>query len=350
MKNLALGLTIVLFSSLAFAGGGMEGGGGVGVRCGTKLELLDLHEARLSNLKLVEMPEDDEETINLVSKKMASHFQWFTWENPETWWELYQGGLVHPMYIGGEFLYSFTDLITGEERIVMAPVEYVSSLPLSPDIGSYKIQPGCQLEQIAYMTEGNNPKLEIVKSRWLQLDRLSRAALVAHETLYHFDRQSSLRSLLRLPDDRTSEWAREFVGRMFSTQPPPPIMTGVPDDTPLIYCMAEVNEDEPYTTFVVRETTSGFRAVFEELNGADDLYQIFADFSGLSFSKFSELSAEGNLTSTVSLNGNAAPTHLKLELKKEINKEEFELKLFKNIGGKTAQIGNTRNVSCLTAE
>jgi hypothetical protein len=339
-------------SSSPASGGGMEGGGGVGVRCGSKLELLDLHEARLRGLKLVSTPDGFQSAIQTTSQKMGEHFYWYTWSEPQNAVDFYEEMVVRPMFQGRPVVNTIKCDEIQNCEFQTAPVNYVSNLPLSTDIGSYNIAPGCSLEQVAYYYNDNNPRLEVVRSRWNELDLLSKSALVAHESIYYFDRDQNLRKLLENTKGQTSEWARRFVGELFSTQPPAKLMQGVPLDWKKRWvCGADLSETQiKQTRLILREDANGFTAFVEELYNTQDLYQITAKFLGANIGDFvTAISGEGQVFTDLNFTNNLVPTQLKIGLSKKQN-EPLKISLFTTRNGKTVQVQDTQELSCWIEE
>ena len=181
--------------SATTANGTINGGGGVGLRCGDKLEMLDVFEARAQGLTFGTLSSQDE-AVRLVSMRIADHY----W-NPETIPQAKHRSLIASTLVTQIFEgRSFRNAVTNRDE----NVTYVGSLPLSNDFGKYKIPTGCALEQIAFFSD-EQTQLSIVKAAWNKLDWLSKSVLVAHELVYMMDRREGLNGLLPGGEVVTSE-------------------------------------------------------------------------------------------------------------------------------------------------
>ncbi|MCJ8277054.1 MAG: hypothetical protein HRT44_04465 [Bdellovibrionales bacterium] len=183
--------------------GGVDGGGGIAVSCPDtdELELLDIHEARLSGLYFSNDPQSKNESMDRVARLFAQHF----W-NPDTidmadYIALLRQNAVELIYDGG--------VVDDGMEVVFGP-----KLSLSPDVGTYKIKEGCSLEQVAYFDD-KAQILKIYKDNWQRLSWLDKAALVTHEIIYLMERTDSLESFANGQKKVTSENTRTFVGRLF---------------------------------------------------------------------------------------------------------------------------------------
>jgi hypothetical protein len=335
---------VLLIGINAFAGTS-DGGGGIGVRCGKSLELLDLHEAKIKGHKLLSAPHNANEAIQLAARKAGQHFWTFDMvDSVDDSVSFYSEAVVERIFNGKSFLYKIED----EGLPVYAPVKFVASLPLSKDIGHYQIQKNCTLEQVAYMTDGETPKLEIVKSAWDELDFLSKAALVMHETLYHFDRTENLRSASGASASYTSEWTRSFVGQLFSVTGVPAKTEKIPQDSPSrLRCKADLEGGKFNNTdfYVFGTNASGFEIVIEQIQGVSDLYQLKSSVRGVSFETMLDLdNGEGSSLNEIIYSGAGGSSfYMKLEKQKG---SAMTVKLLDNQRGTWAQIGNTQRMSC----
>lgn len=259
------------------AQGTINGGGGAGLRCGGKLEVLDLYEARKAGLQLVAVPQTNAEAVSLVAVRIANHF----W-NPETvpLPKLVQGladDIVAPIMEGR----AFKNHATGKEE----EVQFVENLQLSNDYGNFVVPSGCHLEQIAYFSD-EQTKLLIVKTAWEQLDFLSKSILIAHELFYMVNRREGIETLLG-EKAHTSEFTRRFVGRLFAAPaesiPLPSKSDSLPADGRLQRCattdLNSVVDKHPtyfyaYQDVDENKTTFVFKTVLEHSSP----YQLRADF------------------------------------------------------------------------
>lgn len=254
------------------ASGTINGGGGAGLRCGGKLEVLDLYEARRAGLALVSTPQTAKDAVALISWRFAKHF----W-NPETvplakHSASLASDVIGPMMEG----HPFKNHQTGKEE----DVQFVESLPLSNDYGNYQVPAGCKIEQIAYFSDATT-RLSIVRSAWQELDFLSKAFLIAHELIYMIDRRDGVATLVSGPKLHTSEVTRRFVTRLFGRQALPSKSDSLPTDGTLQSCSTQGPEAEATYFYAFkntgkRETTFIFKTVL----GRSSLYQMRADFEG----------------------------------------------------------------------
>lgn len=270
--NRAALVSCFLVSATALAGTS-DGGGGVGVRCQDgRIELLDLHEAKIKGLRLLAHPSHEQDAIELASEKLGTHFA--LPHNRDRYTKFVESSYVAPLFAG----HSIQNPQTGQT----VQVRYLESLPLSQDIGHYQTLPGCQLEQIAYMNDETST-LEIVKSNWAELDNLSRSALIAHEIFYYLDRSTGFDDKT-LPDGKkTSERSRTFIGRLFSEEGVRPKFESVPtNQSDYRVCGRSDQNESTFTHFnIVKTGTSETTAVFSRAHGRSSLYEMKAVFSGL---------------------------------------------------------------------
>ena len=254
--------------------GTINGGGGVGIRCGDRLEMLDLYEARQAGLKLVPVPASKEEAVSLVSARIARHF-WNveTIPAPEHG-ALIASGIVAPIFDGRPF----SNFKTGKDETV----NLVDSLPLSNDYGAYKLPPDCKLEQIAFFSDATT-NLSIVRAARERLDWLSNSMLVAHELIYLLDRREGLESLAPKPEKANSESARRFVGLLMSTNPPPVKSSEMPEKQKMMRCSVPSAPEAERTYFYAFDAlrSGKLSLVFNLIHGRSGLYQLRADFKNL---------------------------------------------------------------------
>lgn len=248
--------------------GGVDGGGGVGVRCTqpdgkVTLELLDLHEARLIGQGTRHSPTSMEAATELASRIMSTHF-WNRWTIPvEESIVLTKENYARPFFLGQPMMSN------GDK---MADIVYVESLPLSPDIGENQIGKGCALEQIAYWNEPSN-QIEMVLSRWNELSLVDQAALFSHEFLYFYYRHRAIEEFGRSDQQVSSVRVRKMIGKLFSEAGLTPHSAGVPAD--YVDCRGENTyifafSDEPET----------FSFVFTLLHGFGSLNQMKVKLRG----------------------------------------------------------------------
>lgn len=252
--------------------GTINGGGGVGLRCGSKLEMLDLFEAREDGLTFPYTVTSAAETATLIAEKFARHF----W-NPESvslqeMSDVYVQTIVLPILEGRPF----KNHQTGK----MEDVRFVESLPLSHDFGRYQIPVGCQLEQIAFFSD-TNTQLSIVKSAWDQLDWLSKAVLVAHELVYMVDRRDGLETLRPGTQTPSSESSRKFVGQILSKESLPTRSFNLAPQGQLYRCSSDSIKEPTYFYAFNDPITLKLSLVFKTLLYRQSFYQMRSEFKDL---------------------------------------------------------------------
>lgn len=316
INKIVVSFALLIGTSYAYAGG-MEGGGGVGVRCGDKLEMLEVHESRLMGLELVATPNSEEEAIE-ISSKIVGEQSWLPlFQSKEELVEFLKEAVIRPMFTGQPFLMSDID-----GQATKGSIEYVTDLPFSNDVGNYRIKSGCKLEQIAYFSD-DDKSLKIVKSSWDKLDWLSRMVLVGHEAIYSGDRDmKNLRDLKLEQKPKTSEWTRHFISKLFSLQGLPAYSEGLPESN-YKGCTGNQNGNEDtYTHFYIYKTESGATAIFDFIDGRSESYQIKSNFKGLDLSQETFSSR-----AEIIYSGAGIPSEFEIEITKS-NEADPVLKLF----------------------
>lgn len=312
--SMALGFSFYS-ASVAARVGGVDGGGGVGVRCPgsnqnpASFELLDLQEARLRGTQILHDPHSEDEAIDLI----ATLFTDLSW-NPDTIPKPESKALtvkfLAPFFNGGKW----TDPSDAKEY----QVRFVSSLPLSNDIGNYRTYPGCQLEQVAYFDDSTSTLS--IASNWSELDWLDRAALVSHELAYWGARKDGM-EYFGQNIVMTSEKARRFVGDLFSTNGLTPHADSIPQSR-FIVCASEDNGDTYGYGF--NDANGNLVMIFNVIHDHSSFYQMKASFAGININTLLNRS-----------NGKgAAPTTL--QFTDEYDAPEFILKITKTRGSYAA--------------
>lgn len=273
-----------LVSGTALSGtalsGTINGGGGVGLRCGGKLEVLDLYEARAKGFTfsaadfILEAP-TNQKIADFVGERVAKHY----W-NPESVTveqtkQIFSKEILLPILEGREFM----NFATGKPE----QVRFVETLPLSNDWGRYQIPKGCSFEQIAYFSDVST-ELSIVTSKWNELDSLSKAVLVAHELIYLVERRDGIEKLLGGSSSPTSESTRSFVGRLLSDRSVISKSAGLPLVSQLLRCSSDDSfanaKEDPLATYfyAFKNKKSGeTNLVFKQILGGADIYQLRAE-------------------------------------------------------------------------
>ncbi len=340
MKTIKSLFLLSLILSCAAYAGGVDGGGGIGVRCNGNLELLDLHEARMRGLQFDLAPVSEEDAIKLTAELIAKHY----WNRDTIPLDEHIQGLAD-MLIGPIFKGEpWTDPSNSQTN----QVHFGPPLTLSDDIGIYHTMPGCDLVQVAYFSDSENT-LKISQSEWDRMSWLERAALVAHELIYFMDRRESLENF-GLPDGRmTSERARRFVGDLFSETSLTPKIDSVPEMGYLKCSAVAESEDNAFSYFYAFNSPTGLSAVFNVMYGRSSAYQTKASFQGINISDL----ANDNLESIES--------DALLVFSDEANTPTIELRIYRSSGaalhfqayvyqsGRPVPMGEPQKVNCSSA-
>lgn len=179
IKMLSTLLGGIMISMNIFAGGGMHGGGGIGIRCNGRLEVLDLFEARKKGMTLIDEVPTDEKALDVLSNRFTEHF----W-NPESiavdeFKAMTRSRYFVPLYYGVGPLLGIDE----KGNDISFPIVSVESLPLSGDLGEIDIPSTCQLEQIYYFDD-QKKIIQVVSTKLKELSRLDRMSIALHEIMY----------------------------------------------------------------------------------------------------------------------------------------------------------------------
>lgn len=297
----------ITFANYAFATvGGVDGGGGIGVRCAhgsgaaKQFELLDLHEARLRGVQVSHSPRSEDEATALASRLFVNLF----W-NPDTIpiqeYDSLMFEILKP-FLAGKDWQGPLGADSGYS------IQLVQSLPLSDDAGNYNTMPGCQLEQIAYFDD--TTKTLAIANNWHDLDWLDRAALISHEMAYLMNRRSGM-EYFGQNIKMTSERARFFVGDLYS----PLGVIAHADSIPspgFAKCSDRESSDGNMTyAYVYDDGAGNTLAVFNVIHGHDSPYQMKASFAGLTPNALTDESQAVNASATLTFSGEPnAPTFI----------------------------------------
>lgn len=177
---------LLLFSSNAFATGGMSTGGGLAVVCRngqnevTKAELLDLFEGRERfHFTLSQSQESTEQQVEKALRRLKPQYR----------------GTVKQKY---------DDIIA---RRILLP--HHIGLHTSDDLGrdyAVYIQDGCRLEQVGYYEADG--RLRIAQNIYNHLSSTNKSAFFIHETFYRMTRDAGARH---------SATARFLTAELFAT-------------------------------------------------------------------------------------------------------------------------------------
>lgn len=180
--------------------GADSSGGGVAVVCRNtdntikSVELLDLYEGRIVyNLKIVKQGNDFQENLDAITLKLDAVF----------------GDLKLKKTPSKNIVKAIKDMNLLQGDVSLAPVNDANIIVKPPK--------DCNYEQIAYYK--NNSILLIDSNLWNKLDDLNKAALIAHEAVYLYQRELG---------DKTSQYSRKVVAHLFSDYLFESLMAGVP--------------------------------------------------------------------------------------------------------------------------
>lgn len=316
--------------------GTVNGGGGVGVRCGRRLEMLDIFEARRAGLRMAVAPVSSDEAAALVAERIATHFWNFETILHDQHVKMLRHEIVEPLFEGRP--------IHNVVKNTYETVNSVAHLPLSNDFGKYVIPAGCALEQIAYYSD-DVAQVSIVKSAWDELDWLSKSVLVAHELIYMIERREGLHALGPANARQTSESSRKFVGRLLSTNPPTPKSANIPQKESLLTCGTDAEKTDLTYGYAFNRTTTGKLSwVLNVIRDHASLYQTRANFKTVTADQLLDPAAviDPETTSLETVDSGEAP-QFSLELKKTQG-GPIRLQLRSLVDGK--KIGASQEIHC----
>ncbi len=306
--NIIIVLSVLLIHvSPALSLGGVDGGGGIGVRCGTKLELLDIYEAKEQGLRIINNPKDLNEALGLVSKLTVNHY----W-NPEKISKskiarLYKKYIFHPIFTGNT-------LALDDENFKLQVI-FGGALQLSTDIGKINLRKGCSLEQVAFFSDKDRI-LKIDNKKWQELDWINKSALVLHELMYFSYRRHSIENII-IKETITSKQSREFVGKLLSKKGLTPKFHGIPLND-YTNCASD-GEGKIHDFYAYNDTKNNLIVVFNLLYGLSSDYQLISKFNGLEVSNFWDQSIINQRTRIHFTDSPYSPK-IMIELKKDKNK------------------------------
>lgn len=318
--------------------GTVNGGGGAGVQCGDHVEMLDVFEARQAGLTLADVPSSEKDAIQLVSERIARHY-WNVQTIPlDQSTEVTAKTWIAPIFEGQP--------IMNPETKKQEKVEYVESLPLSNDFGKVEVPVGCNLVQIAYFLDSET-QLSIVKSLRDKMDFLSKGVLAAHEVIYLVDRRDSIENLKSKDSVHTSKLTRDFIGKLFSTEPPPSKSSGVPPKGRVYRCLG-ISADKSGTYFYAfdSEKTGKLSLVFTAIYDHSHLYQMRSDFTGLTLNIMIDPNSEDTQEkAALKFTGLNQDTGFKVNITKQKGSEPiFELLYLDQ--NKKIQSGAKQTITC----
>ena len=230
-----IGCLLILISMFAgpmvHANGGVSGGGGKGVLCGSQLRTLDLYEAaEIHHLPVPHTSLDLDANLRIFGPDMEAYFEEFK-VDPKSSHEIdrFMSGVP-------AFLKTFVDIPVG------------SRLPLTDDATLPTLLPGCAVVQIAIYSDDDQIFRD--SEYWNLLSVEDQAALILHEALYRGGKKMKA---------RTSDHVRKLIGLLFAQQLPETILAptfGVPQR--LICTAGDGNAGtEAFETYLVDEVRGG---------------------------------------------------------------------------------------------
>jgi hypothetical protein len=299
----------------SIAEGVINGGGGAGIRCGERVELLDLYEARVSGRKMIGNPQSRSEAVDLATLVMSRHF----W-NPDTiardeFRKFLASHLVEPILDGGR-------IETGEG--VYEDVRFVDALPISSDLGDHQTLPrDCELEQIAFYSDESR-ELKVSQSAWDGMDWLSRSMLVVHELTYVVFRREGMEKLYPGHPSRLSGSmpVRYFIGDLFAGTLPS-YSDGMNGKNPSHVCSGNF---EAYMYAFDGSPGGELNFVFNSIRGSNDLYQLRARFPGITMARLLDEKSEFDHRVGFDRTGSLESLPLQLKLFKKVG-EKAQLQL-----------------------
>lgn len=230
--------------------GTKDGGGGKGVLCGDKLQLLDLYEAEnVYHLPIAPAAPDLDGNLRDFGSQLALYFE----DNPRD--------LNDPHY-AEEVAANLRQEITGQ----LQDIPEGTRLPPTQDASVPPLPPGCSIVQIATNTDkGATLQGNYYRDRrlWNKLSPLDQAALVLHEDIYFEAReQGALRS----------DEVRRLIGLLFARQMPEPIFKPIWSSKRIAHCLAQPSGSPPRGDFE-------FRAVDKTRDGRSGTGLYFETFA-----------------------------------------------------------------------
>lgn len=241
---------------------GVDGGGGVGVKCPNKeIELLDIHEGKLKGLTYNE----NFSSLNEASDSMAKLLGYHIWRPDSSPPAEFSSAIKRLIFVP---LLSEKEIIQLGEKTLK--VKFVTSeLPFSDDLGSYRIKGHCRLVQLA-LWDDEKATLTISRKYWGELSYFNKSALVLHEFSYVTDREESLENILHNTETKVSERTRDFVSRLLSEQKITPTFSPFFD----YETRYEMDAYDSRTFAYLKEENGNTFVYFNELKGYVSFYSV----------------------------------------------------------------------------
>ncbi|HEY8269952.1 MAG TPA: hypothetical protein VIG33_03630 [Pseudobdellovibrionaceae bacterium] len=214
----------------AVAHGGMEGGGGKGVLCGTQVRVLDLYEAETIHHLPIPTSQND------LDANVAHHALALGYYQSETGFDQNNASykeLIFNFY-KQEVIDKFSDIAPG------------TRLPFTPDATLPNLPSGCSFVQIAlYADDG---VLYRDRYYWDRLTIQDQAALILHEGIYRGR---------RLQGELMSDETRYIVGLTFARQLPEPIFKPMWNAPGSWWCGTKDPMTERFELYAINESRNG---------------------------------------------------------------------------------------------
>lgn len=231
----SLPITFLFVSPASATHGGMEGGGGKGVVCGSQLRVLDLYEIEVIHGDAVSKKYDDLDSNIAVFGSDISAYRSDSYINPAD--PSLRKSVLD--FIKGEILPKFSDIPEG------------THLPLTPDATVPPLPPDCHEVQIAVYA--NDGKIYRDRQLWDQLDIQNQAALILHEGIYH---------AAKLEGAKTSDHTRRIVGLAFAEKLPEPMLKAIwKYSPPRVWCGTDDSSVVGFELYAVNESQNGQKGV-----------------------------------------------------------------------------------------
>jgi len=218
-------LFTVLPINVIYANGGVNGGGGKGVLCGTQLTVLDLYEAKQNNLILPAPVGNTDAEIDRFGPRILNHFITTEKAAPEN-----------------ILLQNMKDVLNQKKPDIETDFifKWERNLSFTNDATLPKIEPECRFVQIGVnrIIHINNHKvIEVILDPyyWEKLDSLNKVALFFHEVTYSRERSGyDLSDIER--NKLTSDETRKVIGLLLAGVDTPNIIGQDISKKPQAWC------------------------------------------------------------------------------------------------------------------
>lgn len=253
--------TLLLTPLSANAGeGGFVGGGGKGVVCDGKVQVLEIYEAELRGQKLLPAKPDLDGNLEAIGLGLTEMMR-------TNRYKFGPGQMVE--YIHSQFA----------GRTVY--IEPEKSLPVTNDATLPPMKAGCRVVQIALWSKDN--WIYFDKNLWNQLDPLNQAVIMAHEIVYAIARNKGVTN---------SDESRELIRIVLTDPNPPGQVTPVLARPKFGACFGDGGTSSETTHFYVideeKDGESGLGFYFLTLKGQGRFLRTYGFLPGAKLSRFLE--------------------------------------------------------------